>query len=293
VKPKAFIGSSGETSHFADAIHEKLRQDAECTPWTAGAFDLGESTLEGLMRNLRESDFGIFIFGADDATTKRDSLLKSPRDNVVFEAGLFSGYLGTKRCFIAVPQDTKVHLPSDLSGITVGIYEDNRGDGNDAAAVNTFSIAVRKRIREQGLFQGTPRDQLRDLVVQFESCSWITDEPSRVEKKREIAAHIEAFSKTNPLNKQRLLAQNHPGYVIALVSAIRFRPERRDWELIKNIKLSALPPGFAYYKLMTAVEALKETHNIAADELRDLQEWLKGLPSKTPDIQQRVDSLFP
>ena len=147
--------------------------------------------------------------------------------------------------------------------------------------------------KNKALFQGTPRDRLRDLVVQFESCSWITDEPARVQKKREIAAHIEDFSRTNPLNKQRLLARNHPGYVIALVSAIRFRPEPRDWELIKNIKLTALPPGFAYYKLMDAVEVLKETHNITAHQIQDLQGWLKALPHKNHDIQQRVESLVP
>lgn len=250
-----------------------------------------DSFLESLVRNLVESDFGVFIFGADDATTKRDSFLKSPRDNVVYEAGLFSGYLGPKRCFIAVPQQTKVHVPSDLSGMKLGFYEDDRADGNDRAAVNAFCAEMRKQIDEQGLFKGRPRDRLRDLATQFECCDWIADEGARVQKKRTIAAEIEQFCRENPANKRRLLAQKRVGYNIALFSTIRFRPEKRDCELIKAIQTNTLPPGFAYYKLMDAVEAIKSGAGATQEQLSELQAWLKTLPKASPDIAQRIENL--
>src|SRR4051812_5621773 len=134
MKPKVFIGSSGEAHEYASAIQAQLDRVAECTPWTARAFELSESTLQSLIAIVRDSDFGIFVFAPDDTTTKRDSLLHSPRDNVIFEAGLFAGYLGPERCFIAIPQQARIHLPSDLLGITLGHYEDERSHDDERQA---------------------------------------------------------------------------------------------------------------------------------------------------------------
>jgi predicted nucleotide-binding protein len=102
MKPKVFIESSGESKRFAIAIHGQLAMVAECTPWVTG-FDLSKSTLDGLMRNVRESDFGVFVFSADDVLTMRGSFFTTTRDNVVYEAVLLTGYLGPERCLIAIP----------------------------------------------------------------------------------------------------------------------------------------------------------------------------------------------
>jgi predicted nucleotide-binding protein len=45
----------------------------------------------------------------------------SPRDNVVFEAGLFGGALGIRRTFILHATGSK--LPSDLLGLTSVRYD--------------------------------------------------------------------------------------------------------------------------------------------------------------------------
>jgi predicted nucleotide-binding protein len=73
MKPRIFIGSSGEARKYAAAIHASLMRVAECTVWTEGAFGLSEPTLQGLMRHLRNSDFGIFVFAPDDTTEMRGS----------------------------------------------------------------------------------------------------------------------------------------------------------------------------------------------------------------------------
>lgn len=99
MKPKLFIGSSTEGKPVAEAIHAVLQRDAECRVWTEGVFQLSESNLQNLMRQVRTSEFGIFVFSPDDAVKTRGKLFSVPRDNVVYELGLFSGALGPERCF--------------------------------------------------------------------------------------------------------------------------------------------------------------------------------------------------
>jgi len=64
----------------------------------------------------------------------------SPRDNVVFEAGLFGGVLGMRRTFILHAKDAK--LPSDLLGLTCIRY----GDAATAAETRAVNEKLRKAI---------------------------------------------------------------------------------------------------------------------------------------------------
>src|SRR5437588_6022206 len=121
----------------------------------------------------------------------------------------------------------------------------------------------------QGLFLGHAHERLRELSVKFECCDWIADDrdpkdPSRtrVERKRQVSAEIDAFCRDMPVNKYRLLQRHEVGYYIALLSAIRFRPEASDHELIREMKAGLLKPGFTQHKVMDAVEALKDRNQI-------------------------------
>ena len=74
-----------------------------------------------LVRLTREVDFAAFVFAQDDWTTPTPGDpgtavpgQASPRDNVVFEAGLFGGALGMRRTFILHANGAK--LPTDLLG---------------------------------------------------------------------------------------------------------------------------------------------------------------------------------
>ena len=52
-----------------------------------------------------------------------------PRDNVVFEAGLFTGNLGRERVFYIVPENrTDARILSDLDGVTFSKFNENHGD---------------------------------------------------------------------------------------------------------------------------------------------------------------------
>jgi hypothetical protein len=151
MKPKLFIGSSAEGKNVADAIQANLYREAECTVWTQGVFQLSDYNLQNLMRQVHASEFGVFVFSPDDITEMRGKLFSVPRDNVVYELGLFSGALGPERCFFAIPEKTDIHLPSDLLGMNAGEYEIGRKDKNTEAAVAVFCRKVRQKIGEMAL----------------------------------------------------------------------------------------------------------------------------------------------
>ena len=126
-KPRIFLGSSGKQEKLLQALTRSLSDIALVEPWTA-VFNPGVSTIERLLELTREVDFAVFIFASDDWTTSGASSAPdaasgqaSPRDNVVFEAGLFGGVLGMRRTFILHAHGAK--LPTDLLGLTAVRYD--------------------------------------------------------------------------------------------------------------------------------------------------------------------------
>jgi len=122
MKPVLFIGSSSESLEVAYAAQENLEDCAQSIVWTQGLFDLSRSFLDSLLDTLDETDFGLFVFAADDVTRIRGHALETTRDNVVFELGLFIGRLGRERTFIITPDASDLHLPSDLLGINTAAF---------------------------------------------------------------------------------------------------------------------------------------------------------------------------
>src|SRR3954451_6771696 len=134
VRPRIFLGSSGKQQRLLKSLTGGLASVADVEPWTT-VFNPGVNTLERLIELTREVDFAAFVFAQDDWTTKTPPAepaptpgQASPRDNVVFEAGLFGGVLGMRRTFILHASGAK--LPTDLLGLTCVRY-----DGSTAAAV--------------------------------------------------------------------------------------------------------------------------------------------------------------
>jgi Predicted nucleotide-binding protein containing TIR-like domain len=125
-KPRIFLGSSGQQTKLLQALTRGLAEVARVEPWTT-SFNPGTSTLERLLELTGEVDFAAFVFAQDDWTSRappapgaEESAQASPRDNVVFEAGLFGGVLGMRRTFILHANGAK--LPSDLLGLTCVRY---------------------------------------------------------------------------------------------------------------------------------------------------------------------------
>src|SRR2546421_5700275 len=102
-KPRIFLGSSGKQGKLIAALTRALEDVAHVEPWMT-SFNPGTTTLERLLELTRQVDFAAFVFAQDDWTSNSlavpdgtGSGQASPRDNVVFEAGLFGGVLGMRR----------------------------------------------------------------------------------------------------------------------------------------------------------------------------------------------------
>lgn len=118
-----FIGSSTEGKDIAETIQVLLEREVASTVWDQGVFALSTSTLETLVESLPEYDFATLVLTADDLVEKRDHAAKAPRDNVIFELGLFMGALGRRRTFVVHSRTDSPMLPTDLAGITTATYE--------------------------------------------------------------------------------------------------------------------------------------------------------------------------
>lgn len=118
-EPVVFVGSSSESLTEAQWLSQSLNRRAVTSRlWTQGVFQLSSTTIEDLMRMATESDFAVLLFTPDDLTTSRGKTNASPRDNAVFELGLFMGALGRARTFLVVPRGVQIKLPTDLLGMT-------------------------------------------------------------------------------------------------------------------------------------------------------------------------------
>ena len=145
-RPTIFIGSSSEARPTARAIKEQFDAEADVDVWDEDVFQLNSSFLESLLRAASLYDFAILVFTPDDTTTSRGGTEKTPRDNVLFEHGLFIGRLGPRRAFIICEEQVKV--PSDFAGITISKYR-TREDGNLKSAVGAACNQIRKAIEAQ------------------------------------------------------------------------------------------------------------------------------------------------
>jgi len=151
MKPRVFIASSVEGLNIAYAVQENLEHDAECTVWSQGVFTSSAYPVDDLLAELDNSDFGIFVFSADDIVKMREEESKAIRDNVVFEIGLFIGRLGRSRNFMVQPNDDgDLHIPSDLAGLSPLKFDANRQDKNTVAALGASCNKIRYAIRKLG-----------------------------------------------------------------------------------------------------------------------------------------------
>jgi predicted nucleotide-binding protein len=151
-KPSIFIGSSSEGLAVANQVAEILSANFEVSVWDQRIFQLGESTIEGLARIVQAFDFAVLVFTDDETLStvrpassaiqrlqdkvarwisRGTSHFAAPRDNVVFELGMFYGAKGRRRSFaIVVPTERgRPKIPSDLAGVTLTFA--TRPDGED------------------------------------------------------------------------------------------------------------------------------------------------------------------
>jgi hypothetical protein len=158
-KPRIFLGSSKSQEKLLQALTRGIEDVVHVDPWMT-SFNPGTSTLERLVELAHEVDFAAFVFARDDwtsanapASAASASGQASPRDNVVFEAGLFGGVLGMRRTFILHASGSK--LPTDLLGLTSIRY-----DATTPAEIKVLNQTLRGAIQNEG------------RLARIEGCWW-------------------------------------------------------------------------------------------------------------------------
>jgi len=145
-RPVVFIGSSKESLYPAREIQSLLSHDDLIPrPWTDG-FRPSATSIENLERELAGADFAILVLAADDVVESRDASQNAPRDNVIWEHGLFTGGLGRSRVFIVKPRGVDLKLPSDWGGITILDYDTNGSPDDLPSWLGAAVHGIRKEI---------------------------------------------------------------------------------------------------------------------------------------------------
>jgi hypothetical protein len=153
IRPRVFIGSSTEGLKIAKALQVLLDPPFEVAVWSQGVYGLSEGTLESLVSAVDEFDFAVLVMSPDDLLTSRLETVSSPRDNVIFELGLFMGALGRRRTFIVYDRTAQLKLPSDLAGVSAATFEPHSSgkleDALGAAATRIENQISRLGVRDE------------------------------------------------------------------------------------------------------------------------------------------------
>lgn len=176
--PKMFIASSTEGLTVVKPLQRMLASalpgKVEIQRWTL-KFKLSATYIESLEAAAREADFALFVLTPDDITRSRGTEQWSPRDNVVFEIGLFMGRIGRERCYLVAEETHGLKLPSDLLGIKTATIR-RTGAGGWGESLKDACEAIGQRVEEHGRgFQWkdvSAQKAARDFCERIEGAWW-------------------------------------------------------------------------------------------------------------------------
>jgi predicted nucleotide-binding protein len=149
-QPHVFVGSSVEALPIAREIQNGLSHDPFIVQlWTDGVFRASRDSVDSLIASVKKADFAVLVLTADDTLISRDAEHRAPRDNCIFELGLFMGALGRDRTFIVKPRGVDIKLPSDLLGITPIEFAEGNND-TITARIGPVGSSIRDAVRSLG-----------------------------------------------------------------------------------------------------------------------------------------------
>jgi predicted nucleotide-binding protein len=136
-----FIGSSSAGLKYARALKQLINEkmdiaglkDFYCKLWKDEAmFELSLATIESLLlisKKLKaQQGYAILLFTPDDKViinyekSERSEPVYEPRDNVVFEMGLFMGAIGRSHTFCVCPNNEQFRVLTDWRGVANAQY---------------------------------------------------------------------------------------------------------------------------------------------------------------------------
>lgn len=158
---KVFVASSSEGEPVARELQTLLQAElgaAAVVDLWRDKFALSETAIESLEKVAEEADFAVLLMTADDITVSRAKESVAPRDNLIFELGLFIGALGRERAFVAREAQSQLKLPSDILGVTALTYNSSspseRSASLQAECVRLAAQMTERQVRPKWLAQG-------------------------------------------------------------------------------------------------------------------------------------------
>ncbi|MBU1438359.1 MAG: nucleotide-binding protein [Gammaproteobacteria bacterium] len=131
--PRVFIGSSTEYLNIAESLQQGLSRCADVEIWNQGIFKASEVVFSKLTSVARDFDAAVFVISPDDFVSKLAEEIKQPRDNILFEIGLFMGVLGANKVWLVVSRSEKLSLPSDFQGLCLITWQMQRSGNLNAS----------------------------------------------------------------------------------------------------------------------------------------------------------------
>jgi hypothetical protein len=196
-RASVFIGSSSEGREVARAIGEGLECCADTIMWDEDVFEFGRGYLEELMTELERHDFAVLVLTPDDVVESRGDSKKSPRDNVLFECGLFMGRLGRERTFIVCDRSTEMKLPSDLAGVSLISYDGKRMADAPSTAVRGACMKINRTLKRPTYRELSGRWRSRYVLCQSGNGTPHVEEEVEISPARGM---LRIESKNNPKN---------------------------------------------------------------------------------------------
>jgi predicted nucleotide-binding protein len=149
-RPRVFIGSSVEGLELPRKLQLEMdHDDVDIVPWTERTFRPSNYTVDDLLSQVNRCDFALFVLAPDDSVTSRNVTTAAPRDNTIFELGLFMGVLGRERTLVLKPRGQNVKVPSDLFGLTPIEYKP--AESPEEMSVGAVCQQIRSVIRRLGV----------------------------------------------------------------------------------------------------------------------------------------------
>lgn len=141
--PILFIGSSRESLPIVEALTSGWKSPPFIVrPWTGGVFTPSQFPIDDLAKQVVACDFAALVFGPDDQVLSRGATSNAPRDNVLFELGLFMGAIERARTLFIVPRDEDVKIPTDILGVNPLRFASSAGTLADNLAPVCSEIAA-------------------------------------------------------------------------------------------------------------------------------------------------------
>jgi len=120
-RSRIYIGASLDGLPVARELKLGLAEDADCTLWTQGAF-----SLEKLVQDATQFDYAVLVLGPADLSSEAAAGRNRPRDNILFQIGLFAGLLGRSRMLLVHSRDVPLDLPPDLARLRTATFGSGR-----------------------------------------------------------------------------------------------------------------------------------------------------------------------